>query len=172
MSARATSAPKWRLTASSSSANRPVLCRRERSSVSDKPRVLTLSKVLLALGVRAADRAVLQELVVGHPERLVDLGDDHEGLVHQVAVRAFDDLGEEEVGDGVAPLVELHHAGRRLELQLGEGRAEGLAAVGEVAVHLVQPKQRSRSEERRDGQACVSTGRSRWSPDHKKKKTN
>src|SRR3546814_4069872 len=26
---------------------------------------------------------------------------------------------------------------------LGEGRAEGLAAVGEVAVHLVQPQQRS-----------------------------
>src|SRR3546814_14549327 len=36
MSARATSAPKWRLTASSSSAKRPVLCRRERASVSDK----------------------------------------------------------------------------------------------------------------------------------------
>src|SRR3546814_7148669 len=76
MSARATSAPKWRLTASSSSAKRPVLCRRERASVSDKPRVLTLSKVLLALGVLEADRAVLQELVVGHPERLVDLGDE------------------------------------------------------------------------------------------------
>src|SRR3546814_17175146 len=105
----------------------------EMASVSDKPMVLTLSKVLLALGVLAADRAVLQELVVGHPERLVDLGDDLEGLVHQVAVRAFDDLGEEDVGDGVAPLVELHHAGRRLDLQLGEGRAEGLAAVGEVA---------------------------------------
>src|SRR3546814_18099720 len=93
MSARATSAPKWRLTASSSSAKRPVLCRRERASVSDKPRVLTLSKVLLAIGVLADDRAVLQELVVGHPERLVDAGDDLEGRVHQVAVRAFDDLG-------------------------------------------------------------------------------
>src|SRR3546814_15484086 len=29
----------------------------------------------------------------------------------------------------------------------------------------------SRSEQRRVGQACVSTCRSRWSPDHKKKKT-
>src|SRR3546814_16702352 len=28
----------------------------------------------------------------------------------------------------------------------------------------------SRSEERREGQECVSTGRSRWSPYHKKKK--
>src|SRR3546814_14752124 len=28
----------------------------------------------------------------------------------------------------------------------------------------------SRSEERRVGKACVSTGRSRWSPDHEKKK--
>src|SRR3546814_7280738 len=84
------------------------------------------------------------------PDTTLFRSDDLEGLVHQVAVRAFDDLGEEDVGDGVAPLVELHHAGRRLELQLGEGRAEGLAAVGEVAVHLVQPQQRSlgvRSEE-------------------------
>src|SRR3546814_15757934 len=28
----------------------------------------------------------------------------------------------------------------------------------------------ARSEERRVGKECVSTGRSRWSPDHKKKK--
>src|SRR3546814_8412247 len=107
MSARGTSAPEWRVTAVSASGRRTVLCRREGASVSDKPRFLTLSKVRLELGVLAADRGVLQELVVGHPERLVDLGDDLEGLVHQVAVRAFDDLGEEDVGDGVAPLVEL-----------------------------------------------------------------
>src|SRR3546814_14220851 len=29
-----------------------------------------------------------------------------------------------------------------------------------------------RSEERRVGQECVSKGRSRWAPDHEKKKTN
>src|SRR3546814_17173583 len=31
--------------------------------------------------------------------------------------------------------------------------------------------ERGRSEERRVGKGCVSTCRSRWSPDHKKKKT-
>src|SRR3546814_11013524 len=30
---------------------------------------------------------------------------------------------------------------------------------------------RARSEERRVGKECVSTGRSRWSPDHSKNKT-
>src|SRR3546814_15535603 len=32
--------------------------------------------------------------------------------------------------------------------------------------------QRARSEERRGGKECVSTCRSRWSPDHEKKKIN
>src|SRR3546814_12006136 len=32
-------------------------------------------------------------------------------------------------------------------------------------------RSRSRSEERRGGKECVITGRSRWSPEHKKKKT-
>src|SRR3546814_20082675 len=43
--------------------------------------------------------------------------------------------------------------------------------VGQLADDLVALGTR-RSEERRVGKECVSTGRSRWSPYHKKKKYN
>src|SRR3546814_13919261 len=42
-------------------------------------------------------------------------------------------------------------------------------AVASGAQH-VPAVEASRSEERRGGKECVSTGRSRWAPDHKKKK--
>src|SRR3546814_13719447 len=42
------------------------------------------------------------------------------------------------------------------------------AVVGEVGL-LVRRRGMSRSEERRVGKECVSTRRSRWSPDHYKK---
>src|SRR3546814_17773350 len=41
-----------------------------------------------------------------------------------------------------------------------------------MATQLIFAIPRERSEERPVGKACVSTCRSRWSPYHKKKKTN
>src|SRR3546814_12091913 len=47
---------------------------------------------------------------------------------------------------------------------------ERLLAALASAIHTQLPHSDfKRSEERRVGKACVSTGRSRWSPDHKKK---
>src|SRR3546814_15840978 len=42
----------------------------------------------------------------------------------------------------------------------------GVYAFGAIQAALVE-----RSEERRVGKECVSTGRSRWSPEHQKKKS-
>src|SRR3546814_16209242 len=62
--------------------------------------------------------------------------------------------------------VELAHrrvlADRLVHQRLGEGRLVALV-VAEAAIA-------ERSEERREGQECVSTCRSRWSPYHYKKK--
>src|SRR3546814_13999518 len=48
------------------------------------------------------------------------------------------------------------------------GRVTGSCKGKGGTMHLTHPA--SRSEERRVGKACVSTCRSRWSPNHKKKK--
>src|SRR3546814_17613904 len=50
-----------------------------------------------------------------------------------------------------------------------EGRFNGGDAIKAIQGHVLA--QASRSEERRVGKECVSTGRARWSPVHKKKKT-
>src|SRR3546814_17035865 len=44
------------------------------------------------------------------------------------------------------------------------------AVVGPVPCQMAEQCQGARSEERRVGKECVSTCRSRWSPDHYKKK--
>src|SRR3546814_20665139 len=59
--------------------------------------------------------------------------------------------------------------------QLAEGRMKrllvGTAITGSVCMLLLAPGARAgRSEERRVGEECVSTCRSRWSPFHEKKK--
>src|SRR3546814_17854835 len=55
------------------------------------------------------------------------------------------------------------------EIQLLEITPEG---VGRNAAELLRKIKALRSEERRVGKECVSTCRSRWSPDHKKKNIN
>src|SRR3546814_16768935 len=54
-----------------------------------------------------------------------------------------------------------------------EGRVEDAARIGIVdaeAPAARRSQRKIRSEERRGGKECVSTGRDRWSPDHYKKK--
>src|SRR3546814_13152906 len=60
-------------------------------------------------------------------------------------------------------------------LAAGDGQATGVPIVVENFVRRILQQQSAgaegrRSEERRVGKECVSTCRSRWSPDHKKKK--
>src|SRR3546814_12182080 len=57
----------------------------------------------------------------------------------------------------------LHDAEQAVAL----ARHEGLAAAARPAHR--EPHRGSRSEERRVGKVFVSTGRSRWSPEHKQK---
>src|SRR3546814_20243854 len=69
-----------------------------------------------------------------------------------------------------------HPAGRpglddRLLLAYLAGRAVGAAERhAALQIGVDQPGGRERSEERRVGKECVSTCRSRWSPEHEKKK--
>src|SRR3546814_12149080 len=59
-------------------------------------------------------------------------------------------------------------AGLRPEIRL-YGQAHFRICAGRGPSRLRRPH-RPRSEERRGGKECVSTGRFRWSPDHSKKK--
>src|SRR5690606_28481401 len=137
MSARATSAPKWRLTASSSRAFRPAPCSRDSASDLDNA-----MNALLAARVLAPDLAVGEELLVGQPERLAHLRNDLDGLVQQVAVRTLDDLGQEHVGNGVSTFVELDHPGGRLEFKIRQHLAVLRAAVGQVSADFVEGDKR------------------------------
>src|SRR3546814_15876275 len=75
------------------------------------------------------------------------------------AIEAVDDAEEDVivVGEG------RHEVGQR-----SDRLVEPLAVPGQI---LVEVRHQS-SEERSVGKECVSTCRSRWSPSHKKKKTN
>src|SRR3546814_17729390 len=86
-----------------------------------------------------------------------------EPRVRPLIARLDDDEGVGDVGGhgvggegSVAKIVKLEHAWRRLD-----GRNDDGFQVAPFP---------GRSEERRVGKVCVSTGRSRWSPHHKKKK--
>src|SRR3546814_11913968 len=65
-----------------------------------------------------------------------------------------------------APRSELN---QRQEQIIALVRERGFVAIEALADHFAVTPQRS--EERRVGKECVSTCRSRWSPEHKKKKT-
>src|SRR3546814_11175263 len=74
-------------------------------------------------------------------------------------------------GDPLArPVVQIARQ-RRLADRRPAGRAVGFdAALEETGIETERAKQADRSEERRVGQECVSTCRSRWSPDTYKNK--
>src|SRR3546814_17771492 len=73
--------------------------------------------------------------------------------------------GDVEIGIGIEPLDEraalMTEIALDLKLRLAEV-VDQVRAVLQVAAELAVP----RSEERRVGKECVSTCRSRWSPDH------
>src|SRR3546814_14536918 len=73
------------------------------------------------------------------------------------------DVGEDRVktGDNFLDIAAIEHA------NLAEHARVRLAAGNVLAIQA----RVKRSEERRVGKECVSTCRSRWSPDHLKKKT-
>src|SRR3546814_20134952 len=52
---------------------------------------------------------------------------------------------------------------------LDAGELQALGSMLDRIVRRADQMMQERSEERRVGKECVSTGRSRWSPDHKKK---
>src|SRR3546814_20977984 len=61
-----------------------------------------------------------------------------------------------------------------LRFQKASGQLENTARVRQVRrdiARIMNALGERRSEERRVGKECVSTCRSRWSPDHEKKKT-
>src|SRR3546814_11598964 len=70
----------------------------------------------------------------------------------------------------------IHRGGRGAQLLevtgLHHAQGPGAREVGEeeVVLHEVMQEGVARSEERRVGKECVSTCRSRWSPNHYKKK--
>src|SRR3546814_14047711 len=87
-------------------------------------------------------------------------------------VEAFDgggalaDGGAHAVHGGVAAADHNHRLAMSIEPAVGEGRlavAESLAVAGGQIVDCLHD---IRSEERRVGQECVSTCRSRWPPYH------
>src|SRR3546814_17776426 len=82
------------------------------------------------------------------------------------------DLGEREMLDALALIVADEFLDLRiLVLAFVQGNAD--RAVGGDHRLAEQPRRLAldvRSEERRVGKECVSTCRSRWSPNHKKKK--
>src|SRR5258708_1539884 len=100
--------------------------------------IVPLLRALGTLRVIAPNRPKPQELVARPPQGLVDLRDHLDDAVEQRGVGARGDLGQEDVGDGVAVVVELDLAGRRVELERRHGLAEARVVVGEVAVDPVE----------------------------------
>src|SRR3546814_16506863 len=79
--------------------------------------------------------------------------------------------------EGAARLLADQASIKTAEINLGYTliRAPISGRTGSVSVktgNLVGSNDAQRSEERRVGKECVSTCRSRWSPDHEKKKQN
>src|SRR3546814_16964284 len=112
------------------------------AAAQDRPQILVLSS---ADSMLPAGRILSDEVQQGLEA----------GLGHRVEifVEFLDALRFPEpiFSDKVAELIEAKYRGQRFEL---------IYALGPQAYHLV------RSEERRVGKECVSTCRSRWSPDH------
>src|SRR3546814_12010307 len=91
---------------------------------------------------------------------------DLDGVVREEALHLAVELGGQR-------LVGRQHQGRALQVLDDMRHREGLARAGDAEQNLVALARRAvlgqladRSEERRVGNECVSTWRSRWSPDH------
>src|SRR3546814_19330897 len=97
---------------------------------------------------------------VGEKDRRVVWIEDRDARLDAVKPGTGGKLAFQAVG--VAIDVEGSFAGRRLVAKI----ADEDRPVVKTAVDLVVQGQLARSEERSVGNECVSTGRSRWSPDH------
>src|SRR3546814_19782213 len=82
----------------------------------------------------------------------------HGGVVEQPRTKAFPAVGQH-LDDGVV---------RRICVPFPS--AGHAASATASSTNRAAGSEATRSEERRVGKECVSTCRSRWSPDHKKKK--
>src|SRR3546814_16801178 len=98
------------------------------------------------------------------------------GATVDIADRADQMVGVERPGS-VHPVASLdrHHAVTKPQKPTTRKGGTGLTRWGEGGRRWAEPApgawRGSRSEERRGGKECVSTGRSRWSPYHQTKNT-
>src|SRR5579875_4081575 len=82
--------------------------------------------------VVAPDLAELEELITRNAESLIDLRRNLDEFVEQRAIGQLHDLGQKNVGDGIAVFIEGDFSGRCLKDELRERRAQLGAAVGDV----------------------------------------
>src|SRR5262249_31520546 len=135
----ATSAPKCRATFSSSSACAPDSCRRAATDTSDTG---SLSyRALWAARIVAIGLSKREELRFRNAQRLVHLRNDLDELVVKRAVGVLAHLRQEVVGNRVAVLVQRDFAGRRVEHQARQRRAQLAAAIRHVGIDLLQAGQ-------------------------------
>src|SRR3546814_20717483 len=69
-------------------------------------------------------------------------------------------------GKGIRPVLDLHPRARRDESRSSSPDSVDFVVESKGDLALENIEHLFRSEERRVGQECVSTCRSRWSPDH------
>ena len=102
------------------------------------------SERLWAARIVPPDLAKLEELVLGHAQRLIYLRDDFDELVVKRAVGVLGDFRQEVVGDRIAVLVERDLAGRRFQNQARQGRPQLAAAIRHIGIDLLEAGQQRR----------------------------
>src|SRR5262245_3389430 len=165
-SSMARKAPNVRVTPTSSRAS-PVASGVAGES-SDVTRAMAFVALRLSLwAVRHVARAEphLFELLLGHVEPLVDLGQGLHDLVVEGAVRALRHFGDEGRADRLTVLVERDVAGRRLQLQVLQRLAVLLLVARKVALYRLESVKRrlhvdvvDEGEQRRAGEAVLEVG--------------
>src|ERR1700722_6023704 len=132
MAARATRAPNWRPTPSSSSAKAPLDERRSatmRSTITGGLPELLRSRATWIIAIGDAE---FHKIGFRNAKRLINCGDDLDNLIVQMPVVGFRDLGGMVVGDRLAVLVECDLAGRGVEVEVRERVSELGLIAGDV----------------------------------------
>src|SRR3984957_5828492 len=141
MSARATRAPNWRPTPSSSSAKALLDERRSatlRSAIASGFLRLLRSRATWIIAVGDAE---LHKVGFRNAERLVDGRDDLDDLIVEMPVVGLRDFGQIVVGDSLAVLVEHDLAGRGVQGEMRQRVAKLGLIAGHIAVHLVERRE-------------------------------
>src|SRR5580698_6290350 len=141
MSARATRAPNWRPTLSSSSAKALLDERRSTTLRSTMAGGFLASLRSGATRIVAIGDAELHKVGFGNPERLIDGGDNLDDLVVEVPVVGLRDLREIVVRDCLAVLVERDFAGGGVEFEVRQRVSELRLIAGDVAADLVEGRE-------------------------------